>query len=803
MRRILATCHVLVGLAAALWLVAASSAFAKSEIEITAHSQTDFAVYKGDELNLSLQATGDGLEYKWIRSGTKETFCREATCKVDTGDWGLGSHRVVVVVLNTKGSLFLKYTIRVLAAPAGYKPGKVTPPLVEAGQGIEQISADDFTVKMVQGRGYSYHKKKVQVVGPLPRALEWSERLRTKAGSTMRLARDGGESHILAPKTAVQLAQSQNGRRALQLKGGTIRSRNLSSKDPRWSIVVGDWLQVDTDARGDVLVTTEEAAADAEDEDKDPSGLVRIVVLRGAARVYLSKSGANAGEGIVLAQGTEVQVKKGQSGDFELRQPDAQKVQKHFRETTPEYLLGRKPTDEGKGLTILQDKTVKTVANAVELATAANGQRDYMVTIEAFALVTSDIKGNAEANLLLADAYRGLYLYDSAVPAYQAAAEADPEAAAPHFGLGMLELHQKHWDKAIEQFEAADDRDYPDAQRLDYYLGVAHYNAKDPVGARSAFTYSLWDPRDPDVAQSAKEFRNRLTSDGWLDLRFGAGLFNDSNVLRGDGPKSSGYLGNVGFTLWPSRSDGFHFYLGFDAIKTGYANKDLKDLGRLDQKLGLGLGVGLGGGEGEKPLLAFDLDAYARTIMLGEERAMDIVSTKVTLGSPRLLDLALSAEAVTGSDPLPARDDVLDPLLDEVVPAGDRSRKISIYGLGLKPIDGEVVHLGLDVRSGKAAYKTDLHKEEDYKDLTTRLSLGLTTSLRNEFDLGVAQLKRTFDTSPDSRKDARLTLDLGWKWYFTTALYHRLTLENESQTSNREGSGFKRRTVMYKLNLDF
>ena len=92
---------------------------------IVAHSKLDFGAYKGDTVAVDVKTAGEKLEAKWIHE--KETVCRARRCELDTSAWSLGTHKLVFVTFNEKGSLYLRYRVRIVAAPAGRKPTRVEP----------------------------------------------------------------------------------------------------------------------------------------------------------------------------------------------------------------------------------------------------------------------------------------------------------------------------------------------------------------------------------------------------------------------------------------------------------------------------------------------------------------------------------------------------------------------------------------------------------------------------------------------------------------------------------------------------
>ncbi len=775
---------------------------------IKAHSQLEFAVYKGDALTVEVQAEGEGIEAKWVR--TRDTFCRALICEIDTSDWSLGTHKVVFVVFNGKGSLFLRYKVRVLASPAGRKPGRVKPELVTtAGStSIETVADSDMVVRTMTGRGYSYHRRKVQVVGPTPRNLEWAEKLRTQEGSALQFGRNGSDWHAIGPKSAVYLLATEGGRRAIVLKSGSVRSRQVQAAAPRWSIVVEDGgLQVDTDEYGDVLVT----------RNKDQSATV--TVLRGHARVVMrGKDEKSVGSGattMTLPHGSEATFKAGENFAPPVLLPRAKRVGKLVGQTSPEYAPGRKIAAEHPGASLLGGKLPKKLSDAVSLANDAIARDDFFVAIEALQLFEADVLKDADASLAYGTALRGVFLYDAAAKYLEEAAklaEADPRAP---FQLGLMYLAAGEFDRAIEQFGVAEDRDYPGTQELDYYLGVAEYRKASPIAAKSHFTYALWHPDDEQRTESARDFYQRLHQDGWLDLRFGLKLLYDTNVLRGsdtaikaagiDKNKSPGYRGGAGFTVFPYRGDFGYFALGFDGAMSGWTEAALKDLGTTEQVLTLGFGLKFGGEPGAPALVAIDAIGIAGTIAVGKERSNDQIGSIVSLGSPALWGLKLSSDSRLNSDPLPARADVYDPIMEEMVGATDRSNRRRAYILGLTPLAPApgAFDLGLAVASAKVTFSGALREEEHYDELDVDVGTGYAPSLRSRYGLKLSQMTRSFKDSADGRKDSRLSVGLDWKYFYTTSLSHLIELTVDQHKSTRDENSYGRQMFAYGLNLVF
>lgn len=797
---------------AALTLASVASAADLQLPVINAHSQLAFAVYKGDIVTVAVEAEGEGIEAKWVRS--QDTFCRALVCEIDTSGWSLGTHKVVFVVFNSKGSLFLRYQLKVLASPAGRKPSRVQPELITAqtASSIETVADADMVVRTMAGRGYSYHRRKVLVVGPTPRSLEWAEKLRTQASSSMQFGRNGSEWHAIGPQSSVYLVTAEAGRRVIVLKKGTLRSRQLGVASPSWSILTDDGLlQVDGDAYADVLVT------------RNQDDQVVVAVLRGHARVVMrAKDENNPGDGAtstLLAHGSEATFTPGDTAAPQVVLPRAKRVGKLVALTTPEYLPGRMIAKEQPGASLLGGKLPKKLADAVTLALDANARADYFVAIEALQLFEAAVIKQADASLAYGTALRGVFMYDAAAKYLDAAATLDEENPSAPFQLGLMYLADGANAKAIEQFQRADDRDYPAAQQLDYYLGVAEYRQKSPVAAKSHFTYALWQPDEELITASARDYERRLHADGWLDLRFGLKMLYDTNVLHVsddglaaltavgavgiDKNKSAGYLGSAGFSVWPYRTERSYFTLGFDISQSGWTEASLKALGVMDQALTVGFGLQLGGESGAPALFGVDLTGILATTAVGKERSNDQVGSVIKVGSPALWQLYVGVDSRLNSDPLPNRLDLYDPVMEEAVAPTDRSNRRIAYGLGMKPMSGGGIDIGFDVWSGTTDFAGEFRGEENYQELAIDLAGGYAASTRQRLGLELGQLARSFKDASDGRQDTRTSIGLDWLYYYTTSLSHLIEVSMAQHKSTRDINSYNRQVFSYGLNLNF
>jgi tetratricopeptide (TPR) repeat protein len=796
----------------------ATAAATDGSPQIVDHSQTSFAVYRGDNFTVEVKVLGEDLQMKWIYA--KEVICRTVTCSIDTASWDLGTGYLSFVTYNKKGSKFLRFRVRVLAPPEGYAPNRVQPDTVNEEVSEDQVTDGDLQVYTMKGRGFSYHRKKLQVVGPLPRSLEWKESLKTQKKTFMRFGRRGSEMHILGPQSQVRLKGTLAGRRALDLEKGSIRSRNLGNSQPRWSILVGDKWQIDPDVLGDVLV--------ARGTGENPK--VTLTVLRGQARVFVREEGAAGngakndmvlpGKAFAVPQGVSVILPNASESHlvkFEL--PRAKSTGGFIINSTPEYVSSTGDFQSGKADGVLTNKTSIEYLESLTLAKQANAAGDHFVAIELLLPYLERVNKSYEASLAMGEAYKGIFVNSAALKFFKQAQAVDEREPAPLFFQGELAMTEFKWQEAIDFLKKAEDLDYPDEQTLNYYLGVAHFHLGERVAAKSAMSYSLWNQNDPtsnpSTTSSAKKFYNELNRFGWFDVRFAAGILTDNNILRMASANENslpegvvansgtGYIGHAGFSVYPWRGDRGSFGLFFDIEKNGWLNASLKTLETIHQDLGLQLSLHFGQDNRRRPW--FELNAVSKVAMIfvGEERAADQLVSHFSLGSPAFFDASIFARTVNLVDPLPGRDDVLDPTLWEVVEVSDRSNSQVSQGVGISPIDGENFSLRLSYEAGVVQFKDDFSKLDSYDSKLMGVLLTYHPGIRGDLGLGVDSLNRDFTESLDQRKDTRLSYSLGWKWHFTPSLSQLISGTVDKHKSSRDDMDYVKRVIGYRINLDF
>jgi hypothetical protein len=784
-----------------------ATAFANDQLPvITSHSKLNFAVYRGDRIAFQVAAEGEDIAVKWIRSG--ETFCRELTCEVDTSSWGLGSHKIVVVVFNGKGSLFLRYKVRILTVPPGYKPGVVTPPVVDSSESIESLTADDFAVVTLQGRGFSSHNRKVQVVGPVARAIDWSEKLKTQPGSRLDFYARGREVHQLLSNSNVALVKAEDGRRAIALRKGTVRSRQLVAEDPQWSVISGNWLQVDGDSKADFFVRRLDG-----DKDEFLIGVFRGVVRVTGKKFSKQENGSvryelllQAGEAVTVAKKAKEAPQKGLG--------DPKTFAQVFRDSSEHYLSpGFNSDGFAERHIVLGEKLGDAQQDGLNVAQQALESLDFVVTLEALQKRLAKSDKDKDAALFAADAYIGLLQLADArtmISNAKRAAEDDPKA---WFLEAVANMIERKWPECLKALDEAADRDFANEQLLDFYRGRCELGLDNVVAARNAFAYATWGDSDPAVLKAAREIGAALEDERWVLLTGVLGVGFDNNVFRLSeksasiddiGARESWFSNVYGKAeIWPFRVREGHAAFSVEGGRMTFTNKALKDFARVQQKVATEIQLNAGGETGRN--FFFNAAAYIQTIGVGDKRNMDTLGNVLTLGAPVWWGLTLYNRNIVNSDPFPLWDDRIDAKRQEVVEAGDRSSKDKAVGLTLAPASAKDggYGLGIVVEQLQCLYRDDVTTQENYTETNLALNNEYRPGPRNGLRLYLSNLTRGFTEAAEARKDSILRIDAGWEFLWSTSFRQDFSILYEAGSSTLDDYSFTRQVLRLDFTLAF
>lgn len=796
--------QILVGLLLAVFV--RQSALASGLPDLQSHSKANVSLYQGDEVELSVKAQGEDLHYRWVRN--YETICRKPTCQFNSGKWGVGTQNIVVVIYNEFGSRSVRFKVKVLARPLDAEVEMVKPDMIPA-ENIDTLTSDDLYVIAMKGIGYVYRNREVKIIGRVPRRLIWEQKIKSHTKGRLRFGKRHHEEHIITEGSEAELLNSEEGLRIIRLLRGALRSRQLAESQPRWSISLGDWLQIDTDQNGDVIVVNQSLGGKKK---------AYIINLRGYARIIRKDDDSNdemmKGKSFVLPPASFVTV-YGKKDPKRYEWIRSKLARDYIAKTSPQYFLsGMKFRYRGdyisKSFPDLQKKAVEELRDLAEQAVQGN---DFLLALEYLLASHDRLEDDKRVHhLLMARAYRHLGLFSTANRFYKKVIAEDVEDPQPYYEVAQMYLVARHWKKALHYLEKAQDNDFQNLQKLHYYLGVVKYNLGHRLAARNDFIYSIRHASNIEMERSAKGFLFRLDDEKFFGADGTLALGIDSNVYRlsedvertDDYKPVSGnyYLGYGKLYYRGYKSSQGLLEFSYDVQKRGFFDSDLKDVEQLDQTIAVDWLLLLGGDEVNKADFKIYLRPHIATKSFGEERSDDVLAMDAIFGSPSLsLSPELKLRYASHLDPLPARDDKLDPVTSEVVTASDRSGIETVFGLGIYPIDSLRSHLrwGVDYRS--MVHENEFVTQDDFTEI--RSDLGFRYLFFDDFQssLGIRYFSRDYKNSDNGRKDSLIGSDLMARYYYSPNFYNDLGLDYSTQNSSEDLNTYSRYDISLSLTL--
>ena len=209
---------------------------------VTGHSETRVIVNRGDIVSLRVGTKIDGYDIQWWLK--KDKLCQGNLCRVDTGSWLPGAHKIVTIISNDKGSEFVSFYFLVKEKLDTSAPQIIEPDFIKSDIAPKEFSRTEPYALAIKGSGFSWRADKLNLLKSVPRGLDWDEKLKS-SGGVLQIGSLDADEHFLMPGTDTRLAKAGD-RRIIILNSGTLRSRQLDlTKEPQWTVIVGDWLQLD------------------------------------------------------------------------------------------------------------------------------------------------------------------------------------------------------------------------------------------------------------------------------------------------------------------------------------------------------------------------------------------------------------------------------------------------------------------------------------------------------------------------------------------------------------------------------
>lgn len=801
--------YVLVGLCFSTLALAQDNQAPK----VVQHSPTDLVeVYDGDRVTFSVKMADEQSALQWVSK--EKVVCTTAVCTIDTSGWSLGIHNVVMAARNDTGTTSLTFKIRILKMKPGEKPKQIEVPIATEPKKADEavtLTAKDLTIRARKGLSFVYNEDgKVKILDMAPDKMTWKERFRS-SGGILQFGLGEQEEHFLLPGGYASLG-TVGERRVIYLEDGKLRSRQISLQKPQWSIVVGEWLQIDGDERIDVIVNT------GKNTQKGRNLITRVMTLRGTARVLLRQNPQQAQptEYLVPA-GTTMLFEQGVNEEPLLRLPPNVLSEKIILATTPVYLqpvtwtVSRQqktsPTATDKdvlvsafneSVLIAKDMRPKTVDQAIKNAQDAMAQRDAMLVLENLLSFHIAEKNNFTLNFLIGQAYRQLRAYDLAERFLDKATQLRPQSAAAEFELAQLSLEFSRWNDAYDHLSEAADKNYPYNQLLYYYMGYVQYRRDKVFRARENLNQSLWVETSEPIGKATRELIAALEREkSWhaqlrMTALYDSNIFSKSNSVDTPKPMDKAAGAGLGFDLAlssrPVNGEDGYFGFGYEFSYLNWFGSKMRDVDSGYNKIFTEFGVVLG--DAKDPVMDINTQIYLASVFVGGQRAVDGIGLSLGLEFPSIgfepevfFDLAMHV------DPMPNRDDVLDPFLWEIVAPSDRSARVTKLGLGGLLWSDSSRELRARLTTIKNVHSASFVTIDDYAETDLGLHYNMLYTTRVEF-LGAMTLgDRTFGESLDNRKDSLLQMKGTSRWYASPFLsldsWLSITQQNSSRSANK------------------
>ncbi len=175
-----------------------------------------------------------------------------------------------------------------------------------------------------------------------------------------------------------------------------------------------------------------------------------------------------------------------------------------------------------------------------------------------------------------------------------------------------------------------------------------------------------------------------------------------------------------------------------------------------------------------------------RLVLLGEERAADILGIKFSLLSESLPfkpRIQMAYESM--SDPLPGRDDRLDPVRFEPSVPSDRTATYTRYSLVTKPYTDALTTVSATGTYSVLTHKAEEVKIDDFKSIGINGTLAYRFLPAVNFKLLWGWDQRTFVGSA-SRKDGISNFSFFSEYYFNPDFYADFRYDNTTMSSSDE-----------------
>lgn len=747
-------------------------ALAEGLPNILSHSNTRIVARQGDKIALEVSSDNDSDKVQWWLK--KKKICKGKQCQVDTSTWEPNIYKVFSIVSNDFGSRSIIFYIKVKVPDEELAKKDISPELIkvdanEAGK-IQDDRKGNYAYAM-KGTGFSWSDDRLLLLKTAPRKLKWNEKIKS-AGSSIQFGNYGHDEHFLLPGSMAQLLKIGN-RRLVNLKKGTIRSRQLNTKKPSgWTVVVGDWLQLDGENLGDFSVSYSKKKDEAVIHVY--SGQVRVLREMVTVPSKSQKKGnktvgtsvKKSADAKWLIAGTKVKInRKKLNGGIKIL--SRKKTKAIFIRTTGE-LLGKEHNTRPRK--IVQNLTDLAVNNPFKDAGDAIESRHFSKALWLLYQIPENSKDNPRWNRLMGLALGGLNMAKTSIE-YLTKSFEGLKSGQVAYAIGLRYFENGQWAKAEEWFKKAIElEDQSEQQVMYYYLGVIAFKAKNYPLADQYFEKSNWYAEEESIVESIETFRLLIPIYKTWGAIGGLGFILDTNLFQTShkdnltfhdeisGLSGFGYQGHAKAWKYFFQTKSFALGLGYDAKRKGWIKKSLHSVDQIDQKFITDMYIGNRN--------RFYAKSYIQTLIVGGERALDALVLETIFSSKAYkIKPWVGLNMGVYKDPEPGRVDVLDPLSRDLqAAASDRSSRQYEAFLGSRVWWDPRQEVNFTLFGKQRDFTNSFTLAETY----TALGSELTHDIRF---LGESQLKTTllFDQTkyledPNTRVDSHY--EIGFKYLF-------------------------------------
>ncbi len=769
--------------------------------EISTHSATSFAVYQGDKISLNVSTEDVNDQIKWSRNG--QVICEGHDCHFTTDNWSVGKHFVVATVANGIASVSLKYTITILSRPIDVTAIDITPNTIVVQKTFEKLKKDDLSASADFGIGYIYGDEKSETIGKQARKIKWNEKITTHKKGQVVFGILNKEEHFLLRGSSALLTTNKTGTRTINLLRGKLRSRHLAKLPPNWQIKVGKWLTLEGDGSSDLIVEIK----------RNPQVTAVITVLRGNINVFyqpLSESEETSlvgkSEKQTLSQGWQTKINKfgGQKVATSLvKNPDFEKL---IFETTPYFVL----TDEGEDFVesskrrfAINSHKKLSFRKAIVSAQTAINQKDYLLALAYLVPYEDQAPTNFDLSILIAIASKGIFLKKQAIQFFETAKLIRKRDPLIYFEKGELHLTFSEWKTACQDFDLAQDYDFPEEQILSYYLGVCNYQQDHFVSAHKNFTYSLWDDSEQDVTTSSQKYLEEIERKKHFYMSFTLGAFYEDNIFHLPEKsllpedyttnESAGYLSHVSLDVFLLKRESLAWNLQIDAEYRGFTSVGVSQFSILAGKVSSKITKKFLEESSSDTFFELGMTPELITETWAGTAVFNELAVKAYFGLPSLFsqpELYFRPALRSGVE---GEDLIFDKALERrPTNSANRDQEHWMAGFNLTPVKLDSYRLDLVFGTGVTNY-TDKNAETDsFTENQIALNNQMAFSKRLKLFLDAKYQERVFYKSEENSDDSSIDIRAILRWYYSPLYRQDVTVSYYEKTSQIDLNSYDR-----------